>query len=801
MKLWKLAVAACLISFNLNVFAGDASLFVDIAKPGIKVSPTLYGIFFEEINRSGDGGIYAEMINNRSFEDADTTIGWNVTKSEGSSATIDNSQPIHERNPHSLRVEIPKAGGSVTLANEGFKGMSVVQGEKYVASFYARCDESFDGPIALRLETSNGQKSVEGKIDGVSKEWKKFEVQFLADDTDAHAKFVVGIKSPGVVWLDMVSLFPGKTWKDRAGGLRNDLAQMVDDLKPGFVRFPGGCWVEGETLRDAYRWKNTIGDVSHRKSIWNLWKYVSTNGLGYHEYLQWCEDLGAEPLFVVNCGMSHQEQRQYSDRNRESNLPDLNEYLQDALDAIEYANGGPDTKWGAERVKNGHPAPFGLKYMEIGNENGGPVYHARYAMFYDAIKKQYPDMHLIANVWHGVPRNRPTEIIDEHYYNTPGFFFENADRYDAYDRNGAKIYVGEYAVTQRAGKGNLIAAVGEAAFMTGMERNSDVVVMASYAPLFTHVDYKVWNPDAINFDASRAYGTPSYWVQQMFGANRADVILPVKLDAKQVEQKPHRGAVGIGTWVTQAEFKDLKVEKDGKALYQSDFSKGMSDVNVTHGEWKVVDGALRQTSNDEGCLATVGDPSWEDYTYSVKARKISGTEGFLIPFHWADGKNFTMLNLGGWRNTKHGIEQDVDGGRSQVSRQVNAQIDTDKWYDIRIEVKGDAIKAYLDGKLVQEMKYSNPKTLFAVAGRAGDDVIVKVVNGGNKPQTVALQLDGAASVDSKAKVIEISGNPSDENTLDEPTKVAPRKSEIQAGSSFTHEFPACSVTILRLKAK
>ena len=268
----------------------------------------------------------------------------------------------------------------------------------------------------------------------------------------------------------------------------------------------------------AYRWKQTIGDPSERRTQYNLWQYHATHGIGYHEYLQMCEDLGAEPLFVINCGMSHKEVVP---------LDKMGEFVQDALDAIEYANGPVSSTWGALRAKNGHPAPFNLKYMEIGNENGGTAYQERYALFYDAIKAKYPQMHLIADEWSGRPTNRPIEIVDEHYYSTPEFFIANADKYDSYDRAGRKVYVGEYAVTQGCGQGNLRAAVGEAAFMTGLERNSDVVVMASYAPLFANVNYKKWNPDLIDFDSSRVYGIPSYYVQQMFSENRGDVVLPV----------------------------------------------------------------------------------------------------------------------------------------------------------------------------------------------------------------------------------------------------------------------------------
>ena len=383
------------------------------------------------------------------------------------------------------------------------------------------------------------------KIDGITAAWKTYRLSLTSAETDPKARLAIYATQPGTVWLDMVSLFPKATWKDRPNGLRLDLAEMLVGLRPAFVRFPGGCWVEGEVLGDALRWKTTIGPISDRRTQWNLWKYHSTNGLGFHEYLELCEDLGAEPLFVINCGMSHKE-----------NVPmdKMAEWVQDAIDAtIEYANGPDDSKWGAMRIKAGHPKPFDLKYLEIGNENGGKAYEERYALIYDAIKAKYPKMNLIADLWEGkAPVTRPLEILDEHYYFSPEFFIANAHRYDSYDRKGPKIYVGEYAVTQGCGLGNLRAAIGEAAFMTGMERNSDVVILASYAPLFANVNHKTWNPNLINFDGSRVYGTPSYYAQKMFSENRGDVVLPAAVEIlPKTASKPIRGQIGLGTWATQ----------------------------------------------------------------------------------------------------------------------------------------------------------------------------------------------------------------------------------------------------------
>ncbi len=403
----------------------------------------------------------------------------------------------------------------------------------------------------------------------------------------------------------------------------------------------------------------------------------------------------------------------------------MDEYVQDALDAVEYANGPADSKWGSLRAKAGHPQPFHLGLMEIGNENGGPLYYERYALFYDAIKKHYPEMKLVANDWqNGMPRNRPVELLDEHYYNSPEFFFERNGQYDAYDRAKHHVYVGEYAVTQGAGAGNLIAALGEAAFMTGMERNGDVVAMASYAPLFVHPQWKAWNPNAIVFDSARAYGTPSYQIQAMFAANRASRTVPVKFEVKD---SPQSGMFGVGTWNTQVEFKDIRVEKDGKTLFASDFSHGVDGWQMSGGQWGVQDGALCQTAMGDGVRALAGNVDWHDYTLTLKAKKTGGREGVLILFDVQNAQEKCWWNIGGWGNTRHGLE-----GAGLPDARVNGRIETGRWYDIKVEIEGPRVRCYLDGKLVHDAVRRSFPTAFVTAGRADRDdaLIVKVVNAG-----------------------------------------------------------------------
>jgi alpha-L-arabinofuranosidase len=790
---WFLVASVLLLAFPGLLPAADATLTIAVDKPGHPISPTLYGIFFEDINCSADGGLYAEYVRNRNFEDADRPEHWSAASAGKGQVeiTIDSTQPASAKNAHSLKVQVRKSGSGLTgVANEGFWGMSVFKGETYRLSFLARVDRGFNGPLEAQLVGRDGSVCASARVKSMSSDWNQYSFALVPEKTDPKARLVIGTTKTGTFWLDMVSLFPSTTWKGRPNGLRPDLAKMLAGLSPSFVRFPGGCWVEGDTMDLAYRWKQTVGDLSERRTQHNIWQYEATHGLGFHEYLQLCEDLNAEPLFVINCGMSHKQ-----------NVPldKLDEFVQDALDAIEYANGPATSTWGAVRARNGHPAPFHLKFMEIGNENGGKAYEERYARFYDAIKAKYSDLRLIANEWSGRPVGRPIEIVDEHYYSTPEFFIQNAGKYDSYDRTGRKVYVGEYAVTQGCGEGNLRAAIGEAAFMTGMERNSDVVVMSSYAPLFANVNYKKWNPDLINFDSSRAYGLPSYYVQQMFGQNRGDVVLPVEVKAVEVGPTARSGSVGVGTWRTEAEFKDMKVTRGNEVLLNWDPGSETKGWDLRGGDWSAKDGVLHQKSLSENVRAFAGDKKWSNYTYTLKARKISGDEGFLVPFLVEDEEAKAWWNIGGWGNTRHALEM---GGI--VGNDVPGQIETGRWYDIRIEAQGAGIRCYLDGKLLHDVTFPKLKPLYSTASRTKDgrEVILKVVNVSRESQSTAIQLQGASLRGSSTLTVLTSPDGKDENTLDEPKKVSPVTRRFQpSGSILNHEFPPNSVTVFRLRLK
>lgn len=785
-------VAALGFCGTLGLHAQTSILTVDVTKPGHKVSPMLWGIFFEDINLSADGGLYAELVRNRNFEDSDKPDQW-FTVSSGAAdiqMSIDTGKPVSAKNTRSLKVSIAKPGiARAGVGNAGFYGMAVQKGETYNLSFLARGGD-FDGPLNISLESLDSHSYATATVPKLTGDWKEYTVTLKADNTDPKARLVISTTKPGTFWLDMVSLFPKNTWKNH--GLRPDLAEMLVGLKPAFMRFPGGCWVEGDTMKESYRWRQTIGAPSERRTQHNIWAYEATHGIGFHEYLQICEDLGAEPVFCINVGMSHKE-----------NVPmdKMGEYVQDALDAIEYANGPADSPWGSLRAKAGHPASFNMKYMEIGNENGGRPYNERYPLFVRAIKEKHPEMHLIANHWMGgYPRSPMPELVDEHYYDTPDFFINQAGKYDSYDRKGPKVFVGEYAVTRNCGLGNLRGAIGEAAFMTGMERNSDIVAMSCYAPLFCNANHKRWPVNLINYDSSRVFGLPGYYVQKLFSENRGDVVLPLDVKTPAVKPVSRGGGIGVGTWMTDAEFKDMKVTSEGRTLFAFDPAAGVDGWRRHDGSWKIQDGALRQSVIAENVFAVVGDKTWNNYTYSLKARKLGGEEGFLIPFLVRGEDSKCWWNIGGWGNTKHNIEMDgVSCGDAQGS------VETGRWYDIRIEVTPEAIKCYLDNKLIHDASFAAMKSLHAsaVLDQRAKEIILKVVNVSEDAQTAEVKLDGLSSPNGTAtSLVLTSASSTDENTLDQPSKVVPVAGRMDIKDSMIrHGFPGNSLTVIRVKAQ
>jgi len=534
------------VLFIQQLAAQDIVLQAD--KTVAAIQPTMWGIFFEDINMAADGGLYAELVKNRSFEFNSPLMGWtesSATPGNGSTLVV-NRAAENPDNPRYIRVT-HYTDGPYSLSNEGFRGMGIRAGETYRFSVWDRPN----APVTLRLElqTPEGRSIAAAQLTlSPTPDWKKDTVSFIATTTEAHAHLSIAFEGQATVDLDMISLFPDHTWKHRPNGLRPDLVQLLADMHPGFIRFPGGCIVEGRDLTNRYQWKNTVGPVEHRKGIINRWNtefahrltpdYFQSFGLGFFEYFQLAEDIGAEPLPILNCGMACQ-----FNTSEVVALPDIDPYVQDALDLIEFANGDPSTKWGGLRAAMGHPKPFHLKMMGVGNEQWGTQYIERYKVFQQAIKARYPGILLVNSTGpdpnggrfdflNDTLRRLHADILDEHYYRNPEWFLQNATRYDHYDRSGPMIFAGEYAaqsdkVVSVNNRNNWQCALAEAAFMTGLERNAGVVRMASYAPLFAHIDGWQWAPDLIWFDNIRSYGTPDYYVQKLFATNKGDATLPL----------------------------------------------------------------------------------------------------------------------------------------------------------------------------------------------------------------------------------------------------------------------------------
>lgn len=528
---------------------------VDASKIQASIQPTMWGIFFEDINFAADGGLYAELIKNRSFEFTRPLMGWKVEGPEiGPGTVLIINHGLTENNPRFARITVA-AEKPVGLTNEGFRGMGLRQGERYNFSILTR---ALQGNMTMRIELKDDQGNVIGKtsLTPESSEggaWKKQTASLTASATTEKGKCSIWFEGNGVVEIDMISLFPEHTWKNRPNGLRADLVQKLADLNPGFIRFPGGCIVEGFELDTRYQWKKTVGDVANRKLIINRWNtefrhrltpdYFQSFGLGFYEYFLLAEDLGAEPLPILSCGMACQ-----FNSGEVVPLDQLNPYIQDAVDLIEFANGPASSTWGQVRADMGHPAPFNLKYIGVGNEQWGPQYIERYELFANALKSQYPDVTVVTGTGPSPDGQRFTfaneklralnaELIDEHYYRSPQWFLENATRYDQYPRDGAKIFAGEYAAhtkltDEAVKKNNWESALAEAAFMTGLERNADVVQLCSYAPLFAHIEAWQWAPDLIWFNNLNNYGTPNYYVQKLFANNPGKQVIPITLDDK-----------------------------------------------------------------------------------------------------------------------------------------------------------------------------------------------------------------------------------------------------------------------------
>jgi alpha-L-arabinofuranosidase len=813
---------AVLVAAPLFAANPPGKLTIKVDQPAHKIPATLYGLMTEEINHCYDGGLYAELISNRVFkDDPKNPVHWSFVKADGfGQISLDNANPITNTSLTTcLRLDV--ANGQVGVSNDGFWGIPVLPGKTYTVSFYAKASADFTEPLAITLQPK-AIGAISGIIPGgaaagpkLTTEWKKYTVQMTPmSGTPAYANGVFSIfaKSKGTVWLNQVSLMP-PTYKNTPNGNRIDLMEKLADLQPAFLRFPGGNYLEGNTIAERFNWKETIGPLENRPGHMCPWGYRSSDGMGLMEFLRWCEDLKMEPILGVFAGYALQGEHVTGEA--------LKPHIQDALDEIEYITGDVDTKWGAQRAKDGHPEPFKLTYVEVGNEDQfdrSGSYDSRFTDFYDAIKAKYPNLQLIATT---PVKTRKPDLVDDHYYRSARDMQNDVHHYDKLDRNGPKIFVGEWATTEGSPTPTMNAALGDAAWLTGMERNSDLIVISAYAPLLVNVNpgASQWGTNLIGYDALKSFGSPSYYVQRMFNQNRGDVVLPVaivpQISKPVVAPPPPHGGIGVASWSTNVQYKDLKVTKsDGTVLFTSDFSKGTAPFKFFKGDWKADEGTLHQSGNDTECRAIAGDPAWGDVDYTVKARKLGGAEGFIVMFDVKDDNNYLWFNAGGWNNTRTALEVGENGARRVIGNDSNFAVETNRWYDVKIEARGNKSTCYVDGKQILAATYEPPPVpdpLYATASRddATGDVIVKVVNIADTVQQMDLEFQGlTARPDGRyftGGTVEIlQGEPGWVNTIDQPEKVAPKKSDLRAtGASFTNgwEFPAHSVSILRFKTK
>ncbi len=554
LRISALALAAAMCGSGASYAETKNEMVIQTNKVGAEIQPTMYGLFFEDINYGADGGLYAEMIKNRSFEFPQNFMGWNTF----GNVELKNDGPF-EKNPHYVRLSDPGHRHKRTgLDNEGFFGVAFKKGEEYRFSVWAR--SATDAASKIRVElidpASMGETQVMAKqdIEINSPEWKKYTVTLKPSETNAKGRLRIFLSSPNSVDLEHISLFPVDTWKGHENGLRKDLAQKLADINPGVFRFPGGCIVEGTDLETRYQWKNTVGPVENRPLNENRWHYTfphrffpdyfQSYGLGFFEFFQLSEEIGAEPLPVLNVGLACQYQN--NDPSAHVPVDELQPYIQDALDLIEFANGDTTTTWGALRAQMGHPAPFNMKFIGIGNEQWGATYPEHLKPFITAIRAKYPDIKIVGSsgpnsegkefdyLWPEMKKLK-ADLVDEHFYRPESWFLAQGARYDNYDRKGPKVFAGEYACHGKGKKWNHFnAALLEAAFMTGLERNADVVHMATYAPLFAHVEGWQWRPDMIWFDNLESFPTASYYVQQLYATNKGTNVLPLTMDKKPV---------------------------------------------------------------------------------------------------------------------------------------------------------------------------------------------------------------------------------------------------------------------------
>jgi alpha-L-arabinofuranosidase len=820
-----------------------ATLKIDLARPGTPIPPQFFGLMTEEINHAYDGGLFAELIQNRTFQDpaperegegarrSRAPIHWFPVGEAKLSSTTD--EPVNTALPISLRVTFGP-GGESGVANDGYWGIPVRPSTTYTASFYAKASDGFAGPVTASIRTDDGNVTVATANSApIAGTWAKYTVTLATGPnapTTSNARFVLSATGPGSMTFSLVSLFP-PTYQNVVNGLRPDLMELMAQLRPQFIRLPGGNYLEGNRFADRFAWKQMIGPADTRPGHMGCWGYRSSDGFGLPEFLLWCKQLGAEPVLGVFAGYT------LNGDHFKAGTPEMALYTQEALEEIEYIAGPADSEWGRKRAADGFPEPFPLRYVEIGNEDWfdrSGSYDGRFTQIATAIRQRYPHLKLIASA--PVKSFKP-DLYDDHFYRSANQLFSMATQYDPRPADAPPIrfsgggwngrqsdpsiatFVGEWATQEGRPTPTLNAALADAAFTMGLEKNADAVPMQCYAPLLVNVNPAdpargyprawQWNTNLIGYDALHSFGSPSFYAQALLAQNKGDVVLPVTLDLSAVPPavaEGPRGKVGLGSWQTDVEYTGLTVTApDGRVLLSPEQAAEPARWQFPGTPWRVEGGTIRPGDKEGETWGFVGDPAWTDYTVRVRARKLGGLEGFLVLWHAPSTSSYYWWNIGGWGNTSTRFQDMTEANGDSYGPSSDFTVETGRWYDLRVEVQGRHVRAYIDDKLVTEAT-SEPRTIparaFATAtlDSSAGEVVVKVVNFGASALATDLSLQGAGQVEPTATAHVLSGEPGDVNSIDEPRRIVPRKETISGvGSSFQHTFPPHSLTVLRLK--
>lgn len=813
-----------LIYFILTEFDLSAqitsSIIIQTDKKAISASTMLNGIFVEDYTHAVEGGIYAEMIRNRSFDDTksskevlvdgfaiqlpDTVTSsgiliipsWTLVSQDanGLKWCIDQSNPLNINNVRCLRLDASNLIGkngvyNITSANQ--PGFVIKSGESYQFSFYVRIKQpDSNAGLTVSLESAVGTTILSKTVTGIGTDWQKIQFEFNPAVTQEGVRLFISPIKAGTYYMDMVSLFPKSTWNNRPNGLRSDIMDKVAALKPAFVRFPGGCFVEGLGVVNSWKWKKTIGPIEQRPGHWNIWGWRSSDGMGYHEYLQMCTDLNAEPLLVINDGISHDINSAYNGVHEFVPMANMDTLVQDALDAIEYAKGSVTSTWGAKRAANGHPEPFKLNYIEVGNENNGLAgYDERYALFYDSIRAHYPEIKIIYDGT-AFPANRVPDLTDSHRFALPFWYADAYTMYDSYDRSKPKVYFGEWSVQNDPNVDNLQTGLYEGIFVLGLEKNSDIVAMQSYAPFISNTDWHS-STNMLNLNTKTLYGRPTYYIQKLISENRIDSIL--KFTSSSPAYRPIKsGLVGVGTNDTQSQFRDFVVtNSNGTVLFDGNSSQ-KSNWTISSG-MTFASGLFTQTGSGSQSAKTKTAFSG-DYTITLKAMKTGGTNGFLVYF-----QTDNYWQVGGDSNKA----SKMLGPSINSMGYVSTVIQNNVWYDLKIEIKGDTAYGYLNGVLTNRAYYRPLQTLYVSSGKnSNQDVVLKVINISGTDQSTHIQAPGIL-LNSECVTTTISSNdPTIKNTLNAPENVLPQTKTItNVSNDFNYTFPAYSVSVLILKKR